>query len=310
MPWKRWEHGRIWVGKDGRETYYGLVRGRMVSTRRHTEPEALVQLAKLTAGQDAALGFYFSNFIEDYVRDCEKRGITEANRKRNHLKHWDYRLGRPRLEDITLKKLNQAAATMTGARNRIATLKAYYTWLRQAGYVGRNDDPSLDLKKPEPKPRDWDRLVPLKSHKAVLKVIDKRWADLMTVLLGTGMHVSELLRFCRKGRAESSVLFIDHKSGKTHRIQVTPKVFKAAQRSLKAGGFSRIAFYRAIEEACTKAKVPQFDPGGYRHTVATAAVKAGNSPEEVAYFLGHSSAYMVKTIYAKTAVPKKVFTME
>jgi hypothetical protein len=46
--------------------------------------------------------------------------------------------------------------------------------------------------------------------------------------------------------------------------------------------------------------------GSMRHTVATNAVRAGATPEEVAYFLGHSGAYMVKKIYAKVAVPKRI----
>lgn len=31
----------------------------------------------------------------------------------------------------TLQVLNQEAAKMTGARNKVATIKAYFTWLRQ-----------------------------------------------------------------------------------------------------------------------------------------------------------------------------------
>ena len=52
-----------------------------------------------------------------------------------------------------------------------------------------------------------------------------------------------------------------------------------------------------------------FGIGGYRHTVATNAVRAGATPEEVAYFLGHKGSYMVKAIYAKVAVPKKIPTL-
>lgn len=49
----------------------------------------------------------------------------------------------------------------------------------------------------------------------------------------------------------------------------------------------------------------RFTIGGYRHTVAANAVRAGATSEAVAHFLGHKGSYMVKAIYAKVAVPKK-----
>lgn len=48
--WKRWTGGRIWVAKDGKQTFYGEVGGRMVSTHRDNETDALAELIRLNIG--------------------------------------------------------------------------------------------------------------------------------------------------------------------------------------------------------------------------------------------------------------------
>jgi integrase len=101
-----------------------------------------------------------------------------------------------------------------------------------------------------------------------------------------------------------------HKSGEPHRTQVSPKVKAAAERSRARGGFSVSRLYREVAAACDQAKVPRFCVGGYRHTLATHAVRSGATPEAVAHFLGHKGSYMVKAIYARVAVPRKVPTLE
>jgi integrase len=67
--------------------------------------------------------------------------------------------------------------------------------------------------------------------------------------------------------------------------------------------------YQEVALACDRAGRGAVGVGGYRHTVATNAVRAGATPEEVAHFLGHKGSYMVKAIYAKVAVPKKIPTL-
>ena len=199
---------------------------------------------------------------------------------------------------------------MTGARNKVACLKGYFTWLRQQGRVQRQHDPTIDLAKPQAKPTDWDRLVPIETHRALVKELEPKWSDLLVVLLGTGWHVTELLRFCRSGSIEGDVLLCPrHKSGEPHRTRVSDRVKRAAAASRLRGGFSLSKLYSEVALACDRAGVERCGVDGYRHTVATAAIRAGASPEEVAYFLGHKGSYMVKAIYAKVAVPKKTPTL-
>jgi hypothetical protein len=185
MAWERWRGGRVWVAQDGSRTYYGLVAGRMVSTRRHTEAEAVDEINRLTllaGGEGHPLCDWL---IAEYVLDCAKRGINRqsCNEKRRHLTQWQTRV---KWRPVTLKVLNGVVPSMTGARNKVATIKAYYTWLRQRGRVTRDEDPTLDLAKPHAPPSDWDRLVPVESHRKAVEELDARWGDLLVVLMGTG----------------------------------------------------------------------------------------------------------------------------
>jgi integrase len=75
------------------------------------------------------------------------------------------------------------------------------------------------------------------------------------------------------------------------------------------GGFSRSKLYQEVAAACDRAGVERFGVGGCRRTNATAAVRAGASPVEVAHLLGHKGSYTVKAINAKVAVPKKIPTL-
>jgi len=313
MAWQRWSGGRLWIAKDGTRTYYGEVGGRMVSTRRNTEEEAFAEILRmnLQAGTARLLPLD-QKHVNQYVDDCRSRGIDpqSCNQKRRHLEDWGRAIG-PRWP--TLQLLNGISAKLKGkgARGRVSTLKAFFTWLRQQGHVRRQEDPTLDLAKPSAKPSDWDRLVPIEVHRRLVADLDPKWGDLLVVLLGTGWHVSELLRFARSGSISADVLACPrHKSGEPHRTRVSPNVMVAAGRVLGRGGFSVSLFYKELGEACDRLGVERIGPGGYRHTVATAAVRAGATPEAVAHFLGHKGSYMVKAIYAKVAVPQRVPTLE
>jgi integrase len=309
MPWERWSAGRIWVGKDGRKTYYGDIGGRAVSLRRHTEEDALAELIRLNVGGSAPSPPLNDQWIAEYLDHCRERNLDRQsiNAKERQLREWKERVGPRRM---TLPLLAEISKKMSGARNKVACLKAYFTWLRQQGRVLRQHDPTIDLAKPQAKPTDWDRLVPLETHRKLVAALDSRWGDLLTVLMGTGWHVSELLRFCRSGAVEGDVLVCPrHKSGEPHRTRVSEAVLAAATRSRERGGFSVGLFYRDVGQKCDDLGLERIGPGGYRHTVATNAVRAGATPEEVAHFLGHKGSYMVKAIYAKVAVPKKVPTL-
>lgn len=198
-----------------------------------------------------------------------------------------------------------------GRKPRIATLKAFYSWLQKARFlIEAHENPTLSLPVPQPRPEQWKRnkVIPEADHSAVLLAIEARWADLLVMLNETGWHTTELLRFAKDGRVETHadgspvVVCPQRKSGEVQRTRVGEGVAEAARRVRKAGSFSESRFFKAVREACRKARVPRFGPGQYRHTVATRMLNAGADPAAVAAFLGHKSPQTTRRFYATNAV--------
>jgi hypothetical protein len=80
--------------------------------------------------------------------------------------------------------------------------------------------------------------------------------------------------------------------------------------------FSAEWYQRAVKAACRTVKrpggksgVPTFNPGQFRHSVATWAIEAGADPAAVAAFLGHKSPSTTMKFYATHATPTKVPTL-
>jgi hypothetical protein len=246
MPWDTWSAGRVWIGNDGTRTYYVRIGGRYVSTREHTEDGALAWMIREKVGGAVAAPPLNDQWIAEYVEHCRTKGQDRQSvlAKERQLAEWRERIG---VRKTTLPVLAEISKKMSGARNKVAALKAYFTRLRQQGRVQRQHDPTLDLAKPSAPSSDWDRLVPLESHAKVVAELDPRWGDLLVVLLGTGWHVSELLRFVRGGSIDGDVLvWPRHKSGEPHRTRESEKVRKAAAAaSCGAGSASRSSTRRS-----------------------------------------------------------------
>jgi integrase len=143
-----------------------------------------------------------------------------------------------------------------------------------------------------------------------------RWA--LDVLAGTGIHAASLPRFVKDGRFEAYrgtnkkvagvIVFPEEKDREEHRVAVSAEVLKAAKR-LRAEGYLHLGrFAKALERACTKAKVEPHTPGRYRHAVATWAVNKGADLGAVASFLGHRSPTTTRKFYATHATAAKVPT--
>lgn len=69
--------GRIWVSeKTGRRTFYGEVNGRMVSTHRDNEQDALIALLRMNTGGGSGPQPPLNDiWVEEYLADCGRRGI-------------------------------------------------------------------------------------------------------------------------------------------------------------------------------------------------------------------------------------------
>lgn len=92
-------------------------------------------------------------------------------------------------------------------------------------------------------------------------------------------------------------------------MAVSEEVLEAAKRVRERGSFSPIWFYKAVWPGCDTGGIPRFNPGQFRHSVATWTMQAGAAPESVAAFLGHRSPATTKKFYATRAVVPKVPTL-
>jgi integrase len=252
-----------------------------------------------------------------------------VEKKRSILVWWMKQLPGVNLRKLSLRDhVEPALAKAKGRAHRIAVLKHFMTYLREERHlVTTAEDATLDLHAPIGKPAQWDRskVIPREHYLLVREHLTGQcWKDGLTILAGTGWHLSELVRFARGGRIEplskatriengavAALVCPMHKSGDVHRTAVSQEVLDAAERLLKTGWpkETESSFEKAIKSACKAAKIPPFTPGRFRHSVATWAVEKGADLAAVSAFLGHKSPQTTKRFYVNMAVVPKVPTL-
>lgn len=337
MPWipgpeGKWDGGRIWRGRDGTVTYWirKSIRGRWhdFSTGATTARAAGRELDRLEADPegykqklpDALL--LTEKLVDEFVEAGRLKGNGEGRlwKKRHYMTWWRERLPGD-LRRTTLAQLDACLRGLSDRGNPTNVAKAFWSFLQETGRAESN--PTAKLKAPECRPAQLDRskVIQPGQHAKILEHLGEAHRDLVTVLAGTGWHVSELERFCASGRieypddprdAEQQVHVLVcpmHKSGDVHRTIVSDEVEEAAFRALERGAFGRVVFYRAFAKACRDAELPAFGPGMFRHTIATNAIEQGTTPEAVSAFLGHRSSATTKRFYAVHALRPKIPTM-
>ncbi len=224
-----------------------------------------------------------------------------------------------------------------GRQPKIAVLKHFFSWMRDvqgANLLTAAEDPTLDrLRVPQSTPEQSRRpktfsAKNLKRAIAELEKLGKRdHADALRVLGATGWHVTELDRLARgvpgtgieslppgrKAAKGSLALLTVHKVGAApHRTEVSANAAAAARRLISRGGVPANLTGVLRDEINPRLGLMDDDrvmPGCARHSVATAAVNAGESIQDVANFLGHKSPATTRRFYAASAVAKKVRTM-
>ena len=349
-----WEQrgGRIRTDAKGRPVF--IIRKQIdtrrfeVSTKRHTLDAALTEWARFeknpdtyrAGGEAGREPIYLTNELSkaflSWSKNEKKNTPGWLRQQKNYLAWWMAELAgvdlrRATLRDHIMPKL--AGNDVKCKSHRIAVLKILYAWLRAERHVlATVDDPTYGaLKVPQVQPAQHtkSKVVPAEHLALVLKgLASDRWRDLLRVLAGTGMHVSELERFAkdgtleplpRDGKAEGAagvVVIPTTKSGETLRVAVSQEVLTAAIAVRAAGSFDRRKLGKAIKSACLAVENPDgtfgitvFGPGRLRHTVATTAVNAGADPASVAAFLGHKSPRTTRRFYATLATPRKIVTL-
>lgn len=340
--WEPWEGGRCWVDRDGGRTYY--IRKRVGGRRYEIRTPATIASAAFEhlkrfladpegyepQGEVRAEPIYLDEKLAaEFITWCreEKKNSTDWLRhQRDYIAWWaDHLRGidlrRASLAEHLLPPLKGAPARA----HKIAVLKSVFSYLRKETHkLTAAQDPTFGtLSVPQAQPEQWRRpkAVPLARFAAVVKHLEKRWRDLLTIQGGTGWHTTEVQRFARGGGVEplpsgakkrgvAGVLVCPQtKGGEVLRTAVSAPVLAAAKRSLAAGSFDRRRYEKAVAGACLAAKVPAFTPAMMRHSVATEAVNRGADPAQVAAFLGHKSPRTTRRFYATLATPVKVPTL-
>jgi integrase len=330
----KWDGGYYRLNKDGTKTYYiyKKIRGRLyeLSTGRHTTTGAMEEFRKFeldpaaygTTGRDGGRKPFLLELelVVEYLNWCkthEKNGQRWLNEKKRMLDWWMGVLAGKDLARVTLAKDLLVPLEGTPSRpHKIEVIKHLYKWLRaeRAGErIKPSEDPTLDaLLVPQ------GEIAQYKIAKAVKKdefirvrdALKQPWKDGMTVLGGTGWHVSELTRFIHLSecRIDGDVLETRHKvGGRVHRTKVGRDVLRAATRLKARGKWSEARFRKAVREAAGEVG-SSFRIGSSRHTVATLALNSGRTVEQIGTFLGHQDKRTTNR-YLMHGTPAKVPTV-
>lgn len=328
----RWEGGYISIEKGGRETFVieREVRGQRfhVSTRTHSRRVALKHLDRFetdpfayrpegTETDDALV------MTPDMLRDFWRYSIAKGNTRKHsnamvhRLEEWRLQLGARDLRRLTLRDhLRPMLVGRANAKHLVIAIKSFFSWLRnERGLLTSAQDATVDLLVPQARPEkhvrrkavDWQHVAAVANH------LDGEYRDILELLVGTGMHLTELGRFVRHPESALvdgsgsvlAVLVTRHKSGDWTRIPLTRQETVDAAKRLRSRGTVPKRPNDAIKQACLKAQVPTFTLGVMRHSVATWAIERGASPDSVAEFLGHRDKRTTLRFYADVAVPTR-----
>ncbi len=356
MAWievEGWTHGRVWKGKTGRVSFYIGRGGKDIATGASTLPGALAALERFEKSGDprpaeSAPVFLDVTLAREFLAASKVKGNGAGWRRnqRQHLDWWQNKLGDRDLRagrqgSITITDIRTALNGATSARQREAVLRSLYSYLRGADRIATTEDPTYGKPRISPPGRPAqetiDKTVDPSDLATVIGYLDdvwskraktdeerdkrgRRWGDLLRLLDGTGMHVSEAARFAESGKIEqlpggrkatkreAGVLLVPlHKSGAPYRVAVSRATVEVAKRVRAAGPFSIAVFFAELRKAAEKTGAKVL-PGRLRHTTARYAVEAGATIEQVGNFLGHKSPATTRRYYATLGLPVKVPT--
>jgi len=338
------EKRRRWVGGYVRGGVYVIerwLRGTRyhVSTHARTERGALEQLRRFEAdpaGYDprgvAALEpvVLTADLIAAHVayhREEKQNSPGHLRSLTTYLGEWMVALDGADLRATRAARLKELLRDWSTARRyRALAIKGLYRWLRtELELLSYDQDAGLNLKIPKAKPARLfqERAVSRERvERAVAHLAPGAVLDVVRLVSATGLHRSEVARFCRSGtlskpspqqEAEGVLanLSVLHKSGELHNLPVyEAEVLEAARRLQARGGLgSPFRLNEAIAKACHAAGVEPWTLGVLRHSVATWLALEGVPLAQIAELLGHRSTQTTRKFYRDMghhAVPLQV----
>lgn len=316
---KNWEGGYIRRDTKGRDVFVieRWVAGRKfhVSTRCHSRKSAHHQLERFEADPaayrpDGDEGLPISaELVEGFMDHLVKQRKTSGRYAREmarHLRDWAIDLKGKSLRSLQLSDLRAPLERRPSRQHRVIAIKGFGRWLRQdRGLLKTSQDVSLEIPVPQATPEKHVRrkVIEIERIAGAFGKLEGAPRDVLLVLSATGMHTTELERFCRGHESaalidgDPAVLIVRHKSGEATRIPLAiPEVIAAAKR-LRAGGVFPRKMNQQVKEACLAAGVKPFTLGPIRHTVGTFAVEAGAEAGVVSKFLGHLDQKTTERFY-------------
>ncbi len=229
----------------------------------------------------------------------------------NHLRGKDLR----RLELVADLKPHLREATQVP--HRVKAIRSFFRWLRtEKGLVTRQQDATLDLSAPPPKPAQWEKSKAVAWERVVelLPHLRQDVRDVLELLAATGWHLSEVRRFAESGSIREreasdpqhvvAVIGVKHKSGKPHFTALLhPQHDAVARRIRQRGhvvdngalrkqmlrGFAAVDVERKKRDPKAE-RAQRFQLGVMRHSLTNWLADAGVSVEERGRYLGHNPA--------------------
>lgn len=337
---ERWAGGYVRAEANGRKTFIlqREIGGRRFhrSTGAHNERAALKQLERFEANPGAWNPF--GDAIRDILRltpelvvefrdyQLSPPPLGAGNTSRKHVAQYCAYLGdfmeAFRGKDLrTLSLSDDVKPALRGKKclgYRIAAIKAFFTWLRTEKHLVKTaEDCTLDLRSIQASPEKHRRKKAL-DELAVRKVFDlvtPDVRDVISVLMATGWHTTELERFVRhQSNAEIietpertdkiiAILRTRQKSKEMTNTALTHGAHLEAAKRLFARGRMPKKHNDTVKAACDAAGIPRFTLGVMRHTVATWAKKSGASLAEIAAAFDHKDKRTTRIFYVDLNEP-------
>jgi integrase len=326
---------RAWLGGYRRQSKKGevfvierWVNGRKfhVSTRCTSERAALKQLEVFEANPiaykpDGVAPRAALRLDADLIDKHERFQIEVKKNTKNHvaccgkyLVDWMEAFDGADLRDLTTQDLKALLRKWkTAKRYRVLAIKGFCTWLRtEEGLLKNSEDPAVDLDMPAFKPAKFSRPKVIEQTVVleVLGLLKGAPRDVLRLLAGTGIHISEARRFAKEGEVfertpeqDTEVLAnitFKHKSGQPHVVAISDSEVLDAARRLKAAGNIPNSSYLAklMRNASDAAGIkPRVTLGVMRHSVATWLARDGVPLAQIADFLGHQSPVTTAKFY-------------
>jgi len=261
-------------------------------------------------------------YLEEFLTHLRVRGRAEntINSYRRDLNQFADFCETLNVDPLTVSRdvmrrfplyLKDSGLSPSSIARKITAVRAFYRFLLQRGYIKR--DPSVILTSPK-LPKRLPRPVNLT---AIMKMLrewependeDQLAKDMVIVLYGTGLRISELLSLTPADiDLNSGILRVRGKGGKYRAVPIHPRLYPVFERRMEGERLfpiDRFKAYRLIRRAFEKvAGVYGVHPHVLRHTFATHLLEGGADLKTVQELLGHASIGTTQ-IYTKVSLKR------